>query len=201
MRPLELAEHASLRGVKFVLTDMDETLTYKGRLSAATYSALEALQAAGVIVIPVTGAPAGWCDQMARMWPVDGVIGENGGLFFRRRIGSHDIDRVFWHDEDSRRPASVRLEHIGRDVLREMPGATLADDQPFRLASLAFDKPEDPAQRDAILRTLQRAGADVTVNNLWILGWLGGYDKLAMTRRVLREQFATDIDKEASSLL
>lgn len=43
---------------RFVLTDMDETPTHHGRLSA-TYDALERLQANGVKVIPVTAAGEG----------------------------------------------------------------------------------------------------------------------------------------------
>ncbi|MBZ0134206.1 MAG: HAD hydrolase family protein, partial [Rhodocyclaceae bacterium] len=53
-----------------VLTDIDDTLTTEGRLTAAAYAALERLHAAGLKVIPVTGRPAGWCDHIARMWPV-----------------------------------------------------------------------------------------------------------------------------------
>ena len=40
------------------------------------------LQQSGLLVVPVTGRPGGWVDQIARMWPVDGVVGENGGLWF-----------------------------------------------------------------------------------------------------------------------
>lgn len=77
MRPLAEAPVERLRRVSLVLTDMDDTLTHRGRLPAATYAALERLETAGIPVIPVTAAPAGWCDQMARMWPVAGVIGES----------------------------------------------------------------------------------------------------------------------------
>src|SRR5450830_1843590 len=97
MQPLFTAADSEFDSVRFVLTDMDETLTYQGRLAAATYTALERLQAYGIRVIPVTAAPAGWCDQMARMWPVDGVIGENGGLFFYRDKDGHGLNRTFWH--------------------------------------------------------------------------------------------------------
>ena len=91
MQPLARAAISTFQSVRFVLTDMDETLTYQGRLAARTYAALERLQQAGVKVIVVTAAPAGWCDQMARMWPVDGVIGENGGCFFHRNSESHGL--------------------------------------------------------------------------------------------------------------
>ena len=65
---------------------MDETLTYLGRLSAQTYDALERLQNANIVILVVTAAPAGWCDQMARMWPIDGVISENGGILLNEKM-------------------------------------------------------------------------------------------------------------------
>lgn len=173
MQPLEQAEISTFRDVRFVLTDMDETLTFQGRLAAATYAALENLQAAGVKVIPVTAAPAGWCDQMARMWPVDGVIGENGGFFFRRHDDGHGTDRHFWHDEGERPAISERLAQIGWQVQRAVPSARFAGDQPFRLSSLAFAQPQDPEQRAAILDALRAASADTAFNSLWVLGWFG----------------------------
>jgi hydroxymethylpyrimidine pyrophosphatase-like HAD family hydrolase len=68
--------------IRFVLMDIDDTLTREGKLPAASYGALWALKEAGLRVIPVTGRPAGWCDLIAREWPVDGVVGENGALAF-----------------------------------------------------------------------------------------------------------------------
>lgn len=187
MRPLGQAEASAFRAIRFVLTDMDETLTYRGRLSARTYDALERLQRAGVSVVPVTAAPAGWCDQMARMWPVDGVIGENGGFFFRR-AGAHGLKRTFWHGEDGRREVFDTLAAMAGRVCART-GALIVDDQPFRLTSIAFAQPEDAGARAAIVAALREEGADVTVNNLWVLGWLGGYDKLAMGRRVLADAY------------
>jgi hydroxymethylpyrimidine pyrophosphatase-like HAD family hydrolase len=96
MKDLALAPRSTFASVRFVLTDMDETLTYRGRLWARTCHALERLQDAGVKVIPVTAA--GWCDQMARMWPVDGVISENGNLFIQRD-GEYGVKRKFWHGD------------------------------------------------------------------------------------------------------
>ena len=45
------------------------------------------------------------------------------------------------------------------------------------------------------------AGAWATVNSVWVLGWFGEFDKLAMTRRMLAELFATDIDRDAERCL
>ncbi|CAM3878839.1 Uncharacterised protein [Pseudomonas synxantha] len=71
----------------------------------------------------------------------------------------------------------------------------LASDQPLRLTSLAFSLPEHSDTRQALVEALEEAGADVTVNNLWGLGWLGGYDMLSMSRRILAEVYDLDINE------
>lgn len=88
--------------------------------------ALERLQNAGIKVIPVTAAPAGWCDQMAWMWPVDGVIGENGGVFFRRQNDGRGIERFFWHGTEKYPDVAERLTQIGEQIKREIPAAHFA---------------------------------------------------------------------------
>ncbi|ANL31845.1 HAD superfamily hydrolase protein (plasmid) [Rhizobium phaseoli] len=201
MKPLNDATALTFHDVRFVLTDMDETLTYRGRLSARTYKALERLQHAGIVVIPVTAAPAGWCDQMARMWPVDGVIGENGGFFFARRAGDHGLQRLFWHGDKELVPITEQLAQIGERVRRAIPSAIFADDQPFRQTSIAFARPEDAMIEAELVAALRSQGADVTINNLWILGWLGGYDKLSLARRILLERYDLDIDRERNAVL
>lgn len=201
MQPLGRAATDEFGRVRFVLTDMDETLTFNGRLGAATYDALERLQRAGVTVIPVTAAPAGWCDQMARMWPVDGVIGENGGLHFHRTANGHGLTRRFWHDESARAAVTGELARIGEEVRARLPFARFADDQPFRLTSLAFAQPDGADERAALVACLREAGASTTVNNLWVLGWIGAYDKLAMARRVLAETHGLDIAEDNEAVL
>src|SRR5881396_1881151 len=96
---------ASMAGrIRFVLTDVDDTLTDGPRLPAATYTAIERLQGRGITVIPVTAAPAGWCDLMCRMWPVGAVIGENGGLCFRHDAGGA-TPRRYWAKPGEREAA------------------------------------------------------------------------------------------------
>ena len=78
MTPLASCPRATLAAIRGIFTDIDETLSTHGQLTAEAYAALDALKKAGLLVIPVTGRPAGWCDHIARFWPVDAVIGENG---------------------------------------------------------------------------------------------------------------------------
>lgn len=198
MQALEQAPRGHFAGIRTLLTDMDETLTLNGRLPATTYSALERLQAAGIRVVPVTAAPAGWCDQMARMWPVDAVIAENGGLFIQRDPRGHSARRYSWHG--SANPADA-LSAITTYVCGCVPSARLADDQPFRLTSIAFARTGDRVTDQAILSAIRAAGGQGTVNNLWILGWIGVYDKLVAARHFLSRHLGLDIDRDGDSIL
>src|SRR5215207_7895531 len=89
MRDIDELDAGTLGRIDVVLSDIDDTITSEGRLTAAAYLALERLHDAGLKVIPITGRPAGWCDHIARMWPVDGVVGENGAFTFVRSVSHH----------------------------------------------------------------------------------------------------------------
>lgn len=139
MRPLRETRKGEFSAVKYVLTDIDDTLTYHSRLSAQTYTALERLQNAGIKVIPVTAAPAGWCDLMVRMWPIDAVIGENGGLYSVRQ--GDLITRMFWLGNIERLDAQQRLLELERHVGESISSARISDDQKFRLTSFSWERP------------------------------------------------------------
>jgi HAD superfamily hydrolase (TIGR01484 family) len=188
MRNIKLAPPDLFAQIQFVLTDMDETLTFKGRLQARTYTAMEELQAAGIKVIPVTAAPAGWADQMARMWPVDGVIAENGGIYFSRQKNSHDLERDYWQGPEEVPELRRRLQELANQVSINLPNAQLADDQVFRLSTLAY-KRTNSIEDKRLTQVLISAGAQTTINNLWVLAWLSDFDKLSMAQRVLTRKF------------
>jgi hydroxymethylpyrimidine pyrophosphatase-like HAD family hydrolase len=155
MKSISEASLSDLQGVQAVLTDMDDTLTFEGRLSARTYAALERLEAAGVRVVPVTAAPAGWCDQMVRMWPVTAVIGENGGFCFSRE--GRSVRRHFWLDDEARSDAAKLLAAVADVIGAENPEARLSDDQPFRQTTLAFERPHKAELRRVIDGPANRA--------------------------------------------
>jgi hypothetical protein len=198
MRPLADVSPSEFRDIEVVLTDMDDTLTLDGRLAADTYNALERLEAAGVRVIPVTAAPAGWCDQMARMWPVTAVIGENGGFCLSRK--GNGLKRRFWLAPRELETATARLRDIGRAILESQPSLKLSDDQPFRLTSLAIERPHDNSAAQSVLNSLRNAGADATLNSIWALAWFGGYDKLKAARKYLPAVTGHDIDLDRDRL-
>src|SRR5439155_6383396 len=161
--------------IRFVLTDVDDTLTDGPRLPAAAYLAVERLQNAGITVIPVTAAPAGWCDLMARMWPVGAVIGENGGICFRHDRASGLIERHYWTAPAERAEAAARLAALGAEIAAALPGAEIAHDQRYREVTLAFGN-RDASHSGEILARLRAGGARATANSIWVLGWFGGFD-------------------------
>jgi 3-deoxy-D-manno-octulosonate 8-phosphate phosphatase KdsC-like HAD superfamily phosphatase len=200
MRPFAFFPEARRQAVRFVLTDVDDTLTEGARLPAATYVALERLHDAGFVVIPITAAPAGWCDLMCRMWPVAAVIGENGGLCFRHDRETGTTNRYHWSAEGDRRRDRRRLMALGARVRRSGPDIALAADQVFRETTLAFRNP-GPPDAERIAAALAAGGARTVVNSLWVLGWFGGFDKLAMTRRMLAELCAADIASDRDAFI
>ncbi len=199
--PLAAMPDAARRGIRFVFTDIDDTLSTRGKIISPAYQALERLTGAGKVVIPVTGRPAGWCDHIARMWPVDAVVGENGAFYMRYDPKTRKLVRRFAVTEEERVVCRAKLAVIGAEIVREVQGAMVASDQPYRECDLAIDYCEDvpPLARadvDRIVQLMQARGLTAKVSSIHVNGWLGAYDKLAMTRTLLRETHGADLDRE-----
>jgi HAD superfamily hydrolase (TIGR01484 family) len=195
LRP-EIAKN--LIGIFF---DIDDTFTTRGKIPAGAFEALWVLRERGLRVVPITGRPAGWCDHIARMWPVDGVVGENGALYFWLDEEEGRLKKRFLDPEDVRREKRERLEGIREEILSAVPGTALASDQGYREADLAIDYCEDvaPLGRDAvekICRIFNSHGALCKVSSIHVNGWFGDYDKLKMTRILVEERWGLDLDSE-----
>jgi len=206
MRPLADFPRASRAAVRAVLTDIDDTLTTEGRLHAIAFAALERLRAAGLLVVPVTGRPAGWCDHIARMWPVDAVVGENGAFWFRYDEARGKLVKRYVIGEAERSRRAARLGAIGERIVREVPGCAIASDQPYREADLAIDFREDVPElpRTAVARIvaiMQEEGLTAKVSSIHVNGWFGDYDKLSTTRLMLAEDFGIDAEAEREMLV
>jgi hypothetical protein len=206
MRPLSDMPEADARRVRLVLTDIDDTLTSEGRLPAEAYRALEDLSTAGFLVAPITGRPAGWCDMIARFWPVSGVVGENGALYFAYEPASRTMRRIYAAAEPTRGANRRRLEAIKARVLAEVPGSAVSADQAYREADLAIDFREDvaPLGDDAVERIkaiFEQEGAVAKVSSIHVNGWFGHYDKLSMTRRFAREVAGLYIDDDNEKIV
>ncbi len=197
MRPLgELRRERPVRGVFF---DIDDTLTTDGALTAQAYAAMERLTASGRIVVPITGRPAGWCDHIARMWPVDAVVGENGAFYFWRDRHGRKLGKRYLADAVTRAADRARLDAIAGRIIESVPGCALASDQNYRECDLAIDYCEDvPAlpleTAERIAQLLRAEGMTAKISSIHVNAWFGDYDKLGMTKLLARERFGLELD-------
>lgn len=200
MRPLNEMPLAAAAQVHTVLSDIDDTLTTDGYLTPAAYAALAALREQGLRVILVTGRPAGWCDHIARMWPVDGVIGENGAFYLWYDRQARKLRTRHSFSACERASNAARLAEVRDKILSQVPGCAMATDQFCRLYDLAIDFSEDVAALPdsavaCIVSLMQETGMKAMVSSIHVNGWFGPYDKLAMAKLMLQERYNLDADQ------
>lgn len=205
-RPRRIAEMeaAQVAGVRFVLFDIDDTITKGGRLLEESYSALWRLGEAGLRAIPVTGRPAGWCDLIARQWPVDAVIGENGAFAFY--LEGDGLRHLFHPEAADPEAAQKRLKAVRERVLSEVPGARVAKDQFSRLFDLAVDFAEEepvlPLETAVRIReTCESLGARAKISSIHVNAWFGDYDKLSMAELYLSRRYGYNAATDRASVI
>lgn len=193
MKPIRELDTKQAANVRVIFTDIDDTLTTDGRLPHDAYKAMWMLYEAGVAVVPVTGRPAGWCDHFARMWPITGVIGENGAFYFRYQPLKKKMVARYVLGAEERAELQNKLAKIKKRVLMEVAGCAIASDQPYRIHDLAVDYCEDvepalsPESVAKIVRIFEEEGATAKVSSIHVNGWFGSYDKLGMIQTFSRE--------------
>ena len=181
--------------IKFVLTDIDDTLTTEGQLHSNAYDSLWKLHDAGLKVVPITGRPAGWCEMIARFWPVSGVVGENGGFYFNYK--NQKMRRWFFANEITMAENKKRLSLVQKEILAQVPGCAVSSDQFCRLMDLAIDFCEDvprlpSAQVEKIVKIFENSGAIAKISSIHVNGWFGNYNKLTTTFQFLKNEFNLD---------
>ena len=206
MKALSDLSAQRLKHVRGVLTDVDGTLTTGPVVTAATYAAVQALYEKGLLVIPITGGPAGMCMTMARMWPVSAVIGESGAFYFRHLRAERKMIKQFWFDQPTRVENRKRILKARDSILAQVPRARLAADQNYREDDLAIDWAEDLGPLDLeelaqIKQIMHSHGLRSHQSSIHVNGWIGDYDKLQMTRRLLAEQFDIDLDQSREEFI
>ncbi len=188
--------------VTYLLFDIDDTLTTGGKLTQKAYSALWEAKEAGLILVPITGRPAGWCDMIVRQWPVDGVVGENGALAFWEEGG---LLKELLHPlaVSNREPT---LETIQKRVFNEIPHSRLAKDQFSRLFDIAFDFAEEEPRlslgvANQIKTICEEEGAIAKISSIHVNTWLGDYSKLEMTQLFLNHRYGYNDELEREKVL
>ena len=201
MQPLAALAPGAWRDVGGVFTDIDDTLTTEGAITPDALAALQALRDDGVHVIAVTGRPVGWSEPFALSWPMDAIVAENGAVAL---IGPHgptvavdainsqnslqrpphqreQLSKLYQYDTDTRQRHFVHLQQVAARILREVPGAQLAQDSPGRETDIAIDHSEfthlSEAQIAQVVALMRAEGLHAAVSSIHINGWLGDHNK------------------------
>lgn len=133
--------------------------------------------------MPITGRPAGWCDHIARFWPVDAVVGENGAFTLYMQNGI--LKRILTMESqksDSPLQLKKKLQKLHTTILKRFPKAKVASDQLYREYDLAIDICEDvpawkPEAVEKLLSLCKKAGAHAKLSSIHVNIWFGEYDK------------------------
>ena len=189
MQSLSAMSVESALRIKALLFDLDGTFVSNDTLLSRTYGSLEKTKNLGIKTIAVTGRPAGWCDLMARWWPIDSVIGENGAFSYSKV--NDRIVRSTYHDSVSYPEYQQKLQSLFEDLLVKYNYLKLASDQPFRHWDLAIDIAEEsevPLEVALdIVRMCQEKGARAAISNIHVNIWFGDYNKENMSLKVLND--------------
>ncbi len=194
-----------------VFTDIDDTLTTEGSITADALQALANLIAAGLHVIPITGRPVGWSEPFATSWPVDAIVAENGACALLPPHSSNNspqaapskrkqLLKIYQQDATTRATNYRTMQQVLADIEARVPGARRATDSPGRECDIAIDHSEfthlPQSAIDQCVQIMRAAGMNATVSSIHINGWYGAHDKLEGARWIVRELLGRDLDAE-----
>ena len=189
MESLSQIKRAEINEIKVLLFDLDGTFVSDDRLRSSTLECLEKLRQKKIKRIAVTGRPAGWCDLIARWWPVNSVVGENGA--FSYTISDGRIIRKTFDSSNSLSAHQKKLNILFDDIKSNFCDVHLAADQPFRQWDLALDISEEQDMDDDKVKAIYdfciSNGANAAISNIHLNVWYGNYNKLDMTLKILDE--------------
>ena len=206
------------RGIVGVFTDIDDTLTTDGAITADALQALKRLKAAGLHLIAITGRPVGWSVPFALQWPVDAIVAENGAVALVRqacpappaggtgpedpRVQPEQLSKLYQQDPATRAANFGRMQRVAARVLREVAGATMARDSAGRETDIAIDHSEfshlASEQIAQVVTIMQAEGMNATVSSIHINGWFGGHDKLVGANWIVRTLYGQALDAQTA---
>ena len=185
MQPLALLPQSEARALRGVLFDLDDTLLDHGKLTEVAYSALFRLRESGLELYAVTGRPLAWVRLLARLFPIDGGVGENGGGMVGP--GGELVDSV---TPAVRGERTARLAELVKAVRAEFPALEPADDAAERLTDFTFDIGERQKVAAPVVERVtafaRERGATVHVSSVHLHVGFDPVDKASGVVRLLK---------------
>jgi len=144
--------------------------------------------------VAVTGRPSGWGEVIARQWPIDAAVTENGAVHVVRE--GKGVARLEACDEGERRSRRIRLARLVEDVRARVPEARLSDDVEARRSDVTWDigervrLPEDRVR--VIVEAIREAGARTTQSSVHLHATFDADDKASGAVSLLVRMFGED---------
>ena len=211
MKPVHDLPRGAWAQVAGVLTDIDDTLTTDGAITADALDALAQLKAAGLHVIPITGRPVGWSEPFARVWPVDAIVAENGAVALipddlnknglqRPPHERKQLSKIYQQAAATRAANFSRMQCVLAQIEAAVPGARRAQDSAGRECDIAIDHSEftqlPQAAIDQCVALMRAAGMNATVSSIHVNGWYGAHDKWQGAQWIVRELLGRELAAE-----
>ncbi len=188
INPLPLSEATSSlwKNIRLVASDMDGTLTKKGKFTSQLLQSLENLAAANIKVLIVTGRSAGWVSGLNSLMPVAGAIAENGGLFYPagsdRPITLTPIPDLASHRQN--------LAAAFKQLQIQFPQIRESTDNRFRITDWTFDVASlNPTELQTLSHLCQEMGWGFTYSNVQCHIKLQNQDKAIGLLQVLQKNW------------
>ena len=200
MQPLSSWPQTAREKIVGVFTDIDDTLTTEGAITADALQALQNLRAAGLMVIPITGRPVGWSIPFAATWPVNAMVAENGAVALFHDASKNQVHKIYQQDLAVRTHNFEQMQRIAQKVLKEIPGTVMAQDLAGRETDIAFDHSEfhtlTNEQIQQVVQLLQQEGLTATVSSIHINAWFGSHNKWQGAQWILKQLTCRDLKQE-----
>lgn len=166
--------------IKVLFTDVDDTLTLNGEIPLQTIQSLHTLRQNNILVIPVTGASAGWCDCLLKTLPIKYIIGENGAFFMTQEERGHTR---LTHLKAPKEVESdlEKLKSLANQLNSKFPDISFTQDQDFRITDVALDIGQavqvDFSDAKRATQWLKEKGVNAKLSSIHINTWIGDYNK------------------------
>jgi len=183
-----------VRGLVGLLFDLDDTVLSHGVLTREAYEAIWSLHDAGLRLVAVTGRPSGWGEVIARQWPIDGAVTENGAVHVVR--DGKGVAVQLDGDEGEVAQRRSRLDQLIATVAKAMPYVKLADDVHARRSDVAWDIGErerlEPSAIEELAALVLAGGARTTRSSVHLHATFERDDKASGAIRFVRNRFGDD---------
>lgn len=158
--------------IKYIISDVDDTITRNGKLFPSSLDALWRVKASKRSVYLVTGGSVGWADAYLRQWPVDGVIAESGAImvcYSKDNEIAHIVNPII----NQKKAFSKKAE-----LMKETRGLVFSSDQTSRDFDVAYEKNKlNEVERKILKNKIISLGGHYAESSIHINAWFGEYNK------------------------